>query len=61
VTPSDTTSSWLWVQLSAQTGAHGQAENMPFGCPENGLNGAGCLTSAQEHLVATWIQQGAAQ
>ena len=62
VTPSDSTSSWLWVQLSAQTGAYGQAENMPFGCPEGGLNaGTGCLTYAQEHLVATWIQQGAAQ
>jgi uncharacterized membrane protein len=62
VTPSDSTSSWLWVQLSAQTGAHGQAENMPLGCPENGLNaGTGCLTYAQEHLVAMWIQQGAAQ
>ena len=62
VTPSDSTSSWLWVQLSAQTTAHiAFNENMPPGCPENGLNGAGCLTSAQEHLVATWIQQGAAQ
>jgi hypothetical protein len=59
VNPGDSTSSWIWVQLSAQTGAHGQAENMPLGCPDNGLNGAGCLTSAQEHLVAMWIQQGA--
>jgi hypothetical protein len=59
VNPSDSTTSWLWVQLSAQTGAHAQAENMPLGCPDNGLNGAGCLTSAQEHLVAMWIQQGA--
>jgi hypothetical protein len=48
--------------LSAQTTAHiAFNENMPVGCPENGLNGAGCLTSVQEHLVATWIQQGAAQ
>jgi hypothetical protein len=62
VAPSDSSSSWLWVQLSAQTTAHiAFNENMPIGCPENGLNGAGCLTSAQEHLVATWIQQGAAQ
>jgi hypothetical protein len=62
VNPGDSTSSWLWVQLSAQTTAHiAFNENMPIGCPENGLNGAGCLTSAQEHLVAIWIQQGAAQ
>jgi hypothetical protein len=62
VNPSDSTTSWLWVQLSAQTTAHiAFNENMPVGCPENGLNGAGCLTSVQEHLVATWIQQGAAQ
>jgi hypothetical protein len=60
VNPGDSTSSWIWVQLSAQTTAHGVPnENMPQGCPENGLNGAGCLTSAQEHLVAMWIQQGA--
>jgi uncharacterized membrane protein len=59
VNPGDSTSSWIWVQLSAQTGAHGQAENMPLGCPENGLNGAGCLSNTLEHLVAMWIQQGA--
>jgi hypothetical protein len=63
VNPGDSTTSWLWVQLSAQTTAHiAFNENMPVGCPENGLNaGTGCLTSAQEHLVAMWIQQGAAQ
>ena len=59
VNPGDSTSSWIWVQLSAQTQAYSQNENMPLGCPQNGLNGAGCLTSAQEHLVAMWIQQGA--
>ncbi|HZS62693.1 MAG TPA: choice-of-anchor D domain-containing protein [Gemmatimonadaceae bacterium] len=52
VAPGDSTNSYLSHQLAGQT-----TENMPFSCS----GGTGCLSSALQHLVNTWIQQGAAQ
>jgi hypothetical protein len=52
VVPGDSTSSFLYNELAGTT-----TDNMPFGC----TNGMGCISSALLHLVATWIQQGAAQ
>jgi Big-like domain-containing protein len=52
VVPGDSTNSFLYNELSGTT-----TDNMPFGC----ANGTGCISSALLHLVATWIQQGAAQ
>jgi uncharacterized membrane protein len=52
VVPGDSSGSYLSHQLAGQT-----TQNMPFGCS----GGTGCISGALQHLVNTWIQQGAAQ